>query len=218
MLWLFQVNSKGPQPYLYRYPLSPRLPSHPGCHITAELPVLYSRSLLVFCFKYSSMYMSIPNSLTIPSPHPSPLAKSLLWTTRPSTSCPVLKLCLIVSYSMSLFLCCLERMSVLHFRPQRQEWKHGEVWHALGHHSFPPHVSWALCWAPDTVRPGEHKAPALQRLRLVSGFLSDPGSYKALPTVLGWEMATLLGTGSPDPMTPRPSEVRRDIELQLYSV
>ena len=107
-----------------------------------------------------------------------------------------------VSYSMSLFLRCLERMSVLHFRPQRQEWKHGEVWHALGHHSFPPHVSWALCWAPDTVRPGEHKAPALQRLRLVSGFLSDPGSYKALPTVLGWEMATLLGPGSPDPMTP----------------
>ena len=35
--------------------------------------MLYSRSLLVIHFKYSSVYMSIPNSLTIPSPHPSPL-------------------------------------------------------------------------------------------------------------------------------------------------
>ena len=28
------MNSKGPQPYIYRYPLSPRLPSHPACHLT----------------------------------------------------------------------------------------------------------------------------------------------------------------------------------------
>ena len=35
--------------------------------------VLYSSSLLVICFKYSSMYMSIPKSLTLPSPHSSPL-------------------------------------------------------------------------------------------------------------------------------------------------
>ena len=46
-----------------------------------EQSVLYSRSLLVTHFKYSSVYMSIPNSLTIPSPHPSPcnhkFAKSL---------------------------------------------------------------------------------------------------------------------------------------------
>ena len=56
---------------------SPKLPSHPGCHITlSKFPVLYRRSLLVFHFKYSIVYMSIPNSLTIPSFHPSPLTLS----------------------------------------------------------------------------------------------------------------------------------------------
>ena len=35
----------------------------------AEFSVLYSRSLLVSHFKYSSVYMSIPNSLTVPSPN-----------------------------------------------------------------------------------------------------------------------------------------------------
>ena len=53
---------------------SPKLPSHPGCHITlSKFPVLYRRSLLVFHFKYSIVCMSIPNSITIPSFHPSPL-------------------------------------------------------------------------------------------------------------------------------------------------
>ena len=33
-LWQFQVNSKGPQPYMHMYPFLPRFPSHPGCHIT----------------------------------------------------------------------------------------------------------------------------------------------------------------------------------------
>ena len=33
-LWQFQVNSKGTQPYIYMYSFSPKLPSHPGCHIT----------------------------------------------------------------------------------------------------------------------------------------------------------------------------------------
>ena len=32
----------------------------------AEFPVLYSRSLLLFYFKYSNMYMSVPNSQFIP--------------------------------------------------------------------------------------------------------------------------------------------------------
>ena len=58
---------------------SPKLPSHPGCHITlSKFPVVYSRPLLVFHFKYSIVYMSIPNSLTIPSLHPSPLTLSSL--------------------------------------------------------------------------------------------------------------------------------------------
>ena len=34
MLWWFQVNSEGTQPYVYMYPFSPKLPSHPVCHIT----------------------------------------------------------------------------------------------------------------------------------------------------------------------------------------
>ena len=32
MLWQFQADSKGTQPYLCIYPFSPKLPSHPGCH------------------------------------------------------------------------------------------------------------------------------------------------------------------------------------------
>ena len=39
-------------------PLSSRLP-----HNIEQFPVLYSRSLLFICFKYSGLYMSIPNSL-----------------------------------------------------------------------------------------------------------------------------------------------------------
>ena len=51
------------------YPLSPKLPSHPGWCITIEQSSLhFSRSLLVIHFKYNSMYMSTPNSLTILSP------------------------------------------------------------------------------------------------------------------------------------------------------
>ena len=47
----------------------PQTPSHPACHITlSRVLCLYSRSLLVIHFKYSSVHMSIPNSLTIPSP------------------------------------------------------------------------------------------------------------------------------------------------------
>ena len=55
---------------------------------------------------------------------------------------------------------------------------HGDMPSAIIHslHTHP----WALCWTPDTVRPGEHKAPALQSLRLVAVYLSDPGIYKAL--------------------------------------
>ena len=49
-------------------PLPSKLP-----HNTEQSYVLYSSSLLVICFKYSSLYMSIPKSLTIPSPHSSPL-------------------------------------------------------------------------------------------------------------------------------------------------
>ena len=53
------------------YPFSPKLPSHPGCHIAlSRVPCVHSMSLLVTHFKYSSVCMSIPNSLTTPSPYP----------------------------------------------------------------------------------------------------------------------------------------------------
>ena len=70
------------QPYIHMHPFSPKLSFHPGCHIRlSRVPYivgitnkdLQSRSLSVICFKYSSVYMSVPNSLTIPSLNPSPL-------------------------------------------------------------------------------------------------------------------------------------------------
>ena len=55
---------------MYMYPFFPKPSSHPGCHITLkEFHVLYSRTLLAFHFDYSSVYMSIQNSLTIHSPY-----------------------------------------------------------------------------------------------------------------------------------------------------
>ena len=38
------------------------------CLVQVFICLFYSRSLLVFCFKCSSVSMSIPNSLTVPSP------------------------------------------------------------------------------------------------------------------------------------------------------
>ena len=51
----------------------PKLPSHPGCHMTLNrVPcAIYSSALLVTHFTHSSVCMSIPNSLTSPSLHPS---------------------------------------------------------------------------------------------------------------------------------------------------
>ena len=34
MLWYFQVDIEGSQAYIYTYPFSSKLPSHPGWHIT----------------------------------------------------------------------------------------------------------------------------------------------------------------------------------------
>ena len=39
--------------------------------------MLYSRSLLVIRFKYSSVYMSVPDSLTIPPPNFPPCSHKL---------------------------------------------------------------------------------------------------------------------------------------------
>ena len=58
----FQVKGEGPQPYIYVYPLSHRLPFRLQQN-TAESPVLHSHSLLVTHVEYSSMYMAIPKSI-----------------------------------------------------------------------------------------------------------------------------------------------------------
>ena len=49
------MHSTGTQPYTYMCPFSPKLPSHPGCHVTlSRVPcAAYSRALLVVCFKYT---------------------------------------------------------------------------------------------------------------------------------------------------------------------
>ena len=52
LLW-FQMNSKGPQPYIYMCPFFHKLPSHPGCHTTlSRVPCA------CFCFycNYSSFF------------------------------------------------------------------------------------------------------------------------------------------------------------------
>ena len=59
--------------YMYGYIhvsiLLSKFPSHPGQHITLrEFHVPCNRFLLVIHFKYSSVYTTIPKSLTIPSP------------------------------------------------------------------------------------------------------------------------------------------------------
>ena len=57
------MDSKGTQPYVYVYPFSPRLPSHPGCHIAlSRVPVLYGGTLLASHLKYGIVYMSIPKT------------------------------------------------------------------------------------------------------------------------------------------------------------
>lgn len=71
------MNSGATQPYTYTCPFSPKLPSRPGCPVTVTLSrvpcAIYTvGSLLVISLRYSSVYMSILNSLTSPSPHLSP--------------------------------------------------------------------------------------------------------------------------------------------------
>ena len=71
---------------LLQTPLPSRLPNN----IEQSSLCLYSRSLLVIHFRYSSMYTATPNSLTLPSPcpHPSPSNHKLvsLWVSFWKTS------------------------------------------------------------------------------------------------------------------------------------
>ena len=47
LLWLFQVDSKGPQPYTCVYPFCPKLPSLPGCYITLNSVPCAKQEVLV---------------------------------------------------------------------------------------------------------------------------------------------------------------------------
>ena len=66
VLWYFKANSKGTQPIIYVYSILNSPPIQAATKHWAEFHVLSSRSLLVIHFKYSCVYMSITNSLSLP--------------------------------------------------------------------------------------------------------------------------------------------------------
>ena len=75
-LWQFQVNREGTQPYICMNPFSPNLSSiQASTKHWVEFHVLSSRSLLVIHFKYSSVHVTFPNSLSL-SPYSSFLKAS----------------------------------------------------------------------------------------------------------------------------------------------
>ena len=62
MVWQLQVDGNRSLPYEHIYPLSLKPPSHSGCHtMLSRVPwaVQQVLPLLVICFKYSSVYLSI---------------------------------------------------------------------------------------------------------------------------------------------------------------
>ena len=71
ILWWFQVNSEGTQPYIYVHPFSPSPPPiQAATEHWAEFPVLYSRALLVIHSNIAvSACWSATASTCIPSPH-----------------------------------------------------------------------------------------------------------------------------------------------------
>ena len=59
------------QSCVYTDPSSPKFPSHLDCHLTQSIVLCAMQwVLLVFHFKYISVYMSIPHSPAITSPYP----------------------------------------------------------------------------------------------------------------------------------------------------
>ena len=100
------------------YPFSPKLPSHQNYSITLSRPVLSSRSLLVLVihFKYSSVYMSIPNSLTILSPHPSSLLTQQPLSSFSKSVSPFLLCKLLDLYHFVNYFTCFLSFQTLHIR------------------------------------------------------------------------------------------------------
>ena len=60
------MNSRGVQPSISMYPFSPKLPSHPGCHVAlSRVPCTVRSILLVIRFKCSSIFMAFQSSLSL---------------------------------------------------------------------------------------------------------------------------------------------------------
>ena len=64
MVWQFQVNSEETRPYICMGPFSPKLPSHPGCHITLKQSSL--------CYTVGPCWLSILNILVCTRPFQAP--------------------------------------------------------------------------------------------------------------------------------------------------
>ena len=88
MLWQFQANSEGTQPYIYMYPFSPQTP------LPSRLPQNIEQSSMC------CVYMTIPNSLTILSHQPTPATISLF---SKCVSLLLLHGCLILPSEMLIF-------------------------------------------------------------------------------------------------------------------
>ena len=126
ILWISNEQWRDSVIHIYMYPFSSRLPSHPGCHIKLSR-VLCSRSLLVIYFKYSSVCMSIPNSLTMPLPPSFPSTHNHKFISSFSKS--VIP-CFVSSSASFLFRVHIQGMSY-DLSPSLSDSFHS-VWHCLG--------------------------------------------------------------------------------------
>ena len=59
------MDSKGTQLYMYMYPFSPKLPSHPGCHITVSASLYPSSLKLVPCVEVPVVVPSASHFLAL---------------------------------------------------------------------------------------------------------------------------------------------------------
>ena len=130
MLWQFQGNSQGAQPYIYMYPLSLNpFPTQAGTWHWIEFHVLHSRSLLVIHFKYSGVYMdtifkNLPSCLSFSSQLPP--SQSWKMPAAPSYSLNKTVLYLTLKPPLALFLVWVSRSLSFHWVSPRQlkPWDH----------------------------------------------------------------------------------------------
>ena len=66
LTFYFQVDSKRTQPYIYMYPLFPKLPSHPGCQDNEQISLCYIVGpCWLSILKIAVCNMLISNSLSV---------------------------------------------------------------------------------------------------------------------------------------------------------